>query len=471
MPLGVYAASLSGAPAYWDTGEAQTVPWIFGIMHPTGFPAFTILAGVFAHAVPIGPVSWRIALFSALAMSGVAWLVSRIVCELRGDAWIASAAACVFAFGDVAWTRGTRAEVHALAAWFGVLALYAAIRWYRRGERKALILAAFAWGMGIATHPVAALLLPAFAVLFFARARSVTMHALAFAILALLAGVAWYGYLPARSAAVTSARLDPTRQLGIPPGQAFWDNDHPASWSGFKKVVTGEEFKAGGTFARMLDPQTYLDGGDAYGELLLREFTPLGLLLALGGLYGLARRDVWFAAAAFLAIALPSAFAVAYSIETDPQRYFLIPFALLAALGGYAASEISRELPPLRIAATLLTAALAFVLLGVNIRTFDQRTESGARAVIATAIEKTPPDAILLAPWVYAAPLAYGAYVERRLGHRIVVSAWLSQNAKRVPRWTRSRPVFVVGRLFGEVPGFRAVKIPAPVPLYRITKQ
>ena len=472
MPLLVYAISLHGAAGYWDTGEAQTVPWIFGIMHPTGFPAFTLLAGIFAHVFVIGAVAWRIALFSALAMSGVAWLVSRIVRELGGDAWIATGAAWLFAFGDVAWTRGTRAEVHALAALFGALTVYCALRWYRRAEPRALIGGALAWGLGIATHPIVALLLPAVLVVFLVRVRRVTLRAFAFAVAALLFGVAWYAYLPVRSAIVTAAKLDPTRQLGLPPGQSFWDNDHPSSLGGFRKEVSGQEFKAGGTFADMLDLQTYRSGGDAWGELMLQELTPLGVLLALGGLFALARRgDGWLAAALFLAFAVPSAFAIAYSIETDPQRYNLIPFAVFAALGGFGASEIARALPPLRATTTAVVFGLAAAVFAINAHIFDQRADSGAQAVIDTAAEKTPPDAILIAPWLYATPLAYGAYVEHRLGDRIVVSSWLSENADRVPAWLRQRPVYVIGRLFGSVPGYRIQKIPSTgVDVYRVTR-
>lgn len=471
MPLGVYAAALPSAPAYWDTGEAQTVPWIFGIMHPTGFPVFTILAGLFAHALPFGTVAWRIALFCALAMSGAAWLVSRIVRELDGDAWMSAAAAWLFAFGDVAWTRGTRAEVHALAAFFGALTLYAAIRWYRRGEPRALIGGALAWGLGIATHPIVALLLPALLLMFLRRARGVTLRAFTLALAALLFGVAWYAYLPARSAAVTQARLDPTRSLGMPAGAAFWDNDHPSTFAGLKKVLSGSDFGAGGTFARMLDPHTYASGGDAFAQTALYELTPFGVLLALGGLYALARRDRVFSAALALALIVPSAFAIAYSIETDPQRYSLIPFALLAALAGYAASEVVRALPPLRVAATAVLYLLAIALLVVNRGTFDQRDSTGAQAVIDTAVKNTPPNAVLIAPWLYATPLAYGSYVEGRLGGRIVISAWLSENAARVPQWTKRRPVFVVGQVFGEVPGFRLEEIPGAISLYRVVKK
>jgi hypothetical protein len=468
VPFAIYCASLDSAIAYWDTGEAQVVPWIFGIMHATGFPAFTILAGVFAHAFPIGAVAFRIVLFSALAMSGAAWLLSRIVVLLDGDAWIAAATAWLFAFGYVAWTRGTRAEVHALAVFFAVATLYAAIRWYRTGEARSLIFGALAWGLGIAVHPIDALLLPALLILFVVRLRSVPLRAFCFALAALLFGVAWYAYLPARSAVVTAARLDPTRTLGLPPGRAFWDNNHPSSWNGFVREVSGTEFAAGGTIAAMIAPQTYVKRGPEYVLTLLGEITPVGVLLALVGLYALWRGDRAVAAALVAAYAVPTAFALAYTIEADTRRYEIIGFAVAAVLAGYGASSLIEALASMRRGVPIAFALLALALVAINRQTFDQRNDKGAQGVISTVVKNTPRNAVLISPWLFATPLAYGAYVEHRLDDRIVESAWLAEDAAYVPVWTRTRPVYVVGILFGDVPGYRTVKIPGSPDLFRV---
>jgi hypothetical protein len=439
-------------------------------MHATGFPAFTILAGLFAHGIPIGSVAWRITVFTALAMSGASWIISRIVAQLGADPWIAAASAWLFAFGYVAWTRGTRAEVHALAVFFAVATMYAAIRWYRSGEARALIGGAFAWGLGIATHPIDALLLPALLVIFAARIRTVSLRTFCFALAALCFGVAWYAYLPARSAVVTAARLDPTRALGLPPGRAFWDNNHPASWSGFVREVGGTEFSAGGTIPAMFSPQTYVKRGPDYVLVLLGEVSPLGVLLALGGLYALWKRHRALALAMFAAYAVPTAFALAFTIEADTRRYELIGFAVTCALAGYGASSLIRALPQLRRATFVVLAALPVALIIVNRQTFEQRHDHGGEAVISSVVKNTPRNAVLISPWLYATPLAYGAYVDRRLGDRIVESAWLADDAAYVPAWTRTRAVYVVGILFGNVPGYRTVKISGSPDLYRVVR-
>lgn len=449
----------------------QVVPWIFGIPHATGFPAFVILAGLFAHVFAVGSVAWRIAFFCALCMSGAAWLVARIVREIDGDPWIGAAAGCIFAFGHVAWTRGTRAEVHAAALFFALLTICAFLRWFRFSRTSDLAAAFAAWGIGIAVHPIVVLLLPALMVLTAARRRNIRLRHAAVAALALAAGLSLYAYLPLRSAVVDAARLDPTTRLGLPAGQAFWDTDDPRTLSGFIRLVSGTQFNAGGGLAAMFSPPAYVDRGPSYVQTLWREMTPLALVFALGGAYALLRTSWPPGIALLLAVAVPTAFAFGYSIEADINRYYLLSFAVAAALCGYGASRLAQALPPLRMTTTSVLYVLALVLLIVNRPVFGQRTAPGAEAVLTTVLKNTPPNAVLLSSWTGATPLAYGAYVQRRLGRRIVVSTWLSDVSSRVPGWTKRRPVYVVGELFGAVAGYRLATIPGDPVLYHLVKK
>ncbi len=472
MPLGVYAASLEGAVSYWDTGESQVVPWIFGIAHPTGFPAFTIAAGIFAHLLPAGSVAWRIALFSAIAMSAACWAIFAALRELKCNLWIALGASWVFAFGEVAWTRGTRAEVHALAAALAALTLYFCVRWYLRAEPRAFALAALSWGLAIATHPVTALLAPALLVAFVARARTLRLRTLAQGMLLFVFGVALYAYLPIRSAIVTHAQLDPTLALGEPPGKAFWDMNHPATWEGLRSFLSGSDYGALQAFLAALSPETYRTGAPPFFISLWHEFTAFGILLAAAGAIALARSRRWLAAALFLAAACPVVFAFGYSVEADIERYFLIPFVVTAILAGYGANAIAKSVPELRVASALVLPAIAVTLLILNRSTFQQPKSSGAEELIRTVQGRTPDGAVLLAPWIDSTALAYAAYVDRSLGRRIVDSAWLSDEAGRVPGWIRAgRHVYVVDRVFGSVPGYRLIRIPGSPDLYRIEKQ
>jgi len=472
VPLAVYAASLEGAVSYWDTGESQVVPWIFGIAHPTGFPAFTLAAGIFAHLFPLGAVSWRIALFSAIAMSAACWAIFASLRELKCDVWIALGASWVFAFGEIAWTRGTRAEVHALAAGLAALTLYFCVRWYVCGEPRAFVIGALCWGLAIATHPVTALLAPALLVALCARVRALRLRTFAQGLLLFAIGVSLYAYLPIRSAVVTHARLDPTLALGLPPGKAFWDMNHPATWQGFRSFLSGSDYGALQAFSAALHPETYRTGVPPFLLSLWSEFTALGILVAAAGAIALARSRPWLAAAVLLAAVCPAVFAFGYPVEADLERYYLIPFIVTAILAGYGASTIAKAMPELRVVSMLILPAIAVTLLVLNRSTFAQPKSSGAEGLIRTVQGRTPNDAVLLAPWIDSTALAYAAYVDRSLDKRIVDNAWLSDEAGRVPGWIRAgRHVYVVDQVFGSVPGYRLTRIPGSPDLYRVEKR
>ena len=464
--------SLDGSIGYWDTGESQVVPWIFGIAHPTGFPAFTLAAGAFAHVFAIGSVAWRIALFSAIAMSLVSWAIYRALRELRCDYWIALGSGWTFSFGEIAWTRGTRAEVHALAACFAALTLLFAIKWYLNGDRRAFVLGALFWGLAVATHPIASLLAPALIVLLCAGFRRIHPRGLAAALLVFACGAGLYAYLPLRSAIVTQERLDPTRALGIPPGSAFWDMNHPASRDGFVRFMSGSDYGVGGAFVAAIKPETYRDGVPPFFIELWREFTVVGLVLAAGGFFALVRRDRWLGISLVLAAAAPAIFALSYSTEADTGRYYLLPFIVAAIAAGYGAEAAARSEPTLKGISLVAMPAIALSLLIFNRGTFSQPKSTGAAGLIQTVVARTPDGAVLLAPWIDSTALAYAAYVDRSLGKRIVVSAWLSDEAPRVPGWiARGRKVYVVGEVFGSVPGYKLVRVASSPDVFRIVRQ
>jgi len=86
----------------------QTVPYILGIAHPTGFPGYTLLGWLYAHVVPIGTVAWRMNLLSALATTATCWFVYRILVEREIEPEFAAGSALLFAFTKIAWEHATR---------------------------------------------------------------------------------------------------------------------------------------------------------------------------------------------------------------------------------------------------------------------------------------------------------------------------------------------------------------------------
>src|SRR3954447_23231961 len=66
--LALYVRTLLPGMAFDDWGEMQTVPWVLGVPHPTGYPTYVIAAWLFER-LPLGEVAFRANLFSAACMA------------------------------------------------------------------------------------------------------------------------------------------------------------------------------------------------------------------------------------------------------------------------------------------------------------------------------------------------------------------------------------------------------------------
>ncbi|MDQ2909091.1 MAG: DUF2723 domain-containing protein [Candidatus Eremiobacteraeota bacterium] len=457
----LYLATAQREPAFWDTGEMQVVPWIFGIAHPTGFPAFVLGGYAFAHVVALGSVAWRMAAFSALAVVVATFALYRTALRLTGHVAISFGASLLFATCNIVWLHATRAEVHALSLGLVSVAVLLAVR-FHDGEGDAnLRYAGVAYGLALATHPVALWAAPGL-LLIVARAsalRKTSSSAGAGAVLALqtcacvvLAATLPYGYLPLRSAAVYAARRDPTLSLGFAPGMPFWDYAHTAVPKNLWWLVTGQQFDKADGLAVYTHPLRWAAVAAHFIALAGRQFTPLGVAFALVGALTLVVRRLQLAAGLLAAGFLGVPFAFAYSLEADKDRYLLLALwmmSLFVACGASAAVGGTRRW--VRRPLVFGGVALAGVLIALagwdawNARGIVaiERDLTARRYITATERISTP-TAIVVAPWVYATPLAYAAYVERNFGRRIVVTAEPQSLAGRMAAWSNRHCVIAV---------------------------
>ncbi len=166
-----------------------------------------------------------------------AWCVFRIVVDQTNVPIAGVIAGLMFACGTAVWTRATRAEVHAVETALVSLALLFLLRWFRSGVRRDLVIAASVYGCAIAVHPAAMLAAPGGIVLVLARLPETDVRHLRDACaLAVACTLAWFVYLPLRSAFISRHGLDPVAALGM-PGTAFWDYAHPSTPEGFIALI------------------------------------------------------------------------------------------------------------------------------------------------------------------------------------------------------------------------------------------
>ncbi|RIK33769.1 MAG: hypothetical protein DCC52_02405 [Chloroflexi bacterium] len=223
-----------------DAGELQFAAWGFWLAHPTGYPLYLTLGGIWQHLLPFGDPAYRLNLFSALWSGlaiGVAFLAFFQVTRARGAAAIA---ALTLAVSPLLWAQATRAEVYALNTFFVALLTLLGLMWRAQPQRKYAFAFALVFGLALTHHRMTLLLIPAFAALFAESVWNFRAQPLEFLKRALpYLGVAaipllLYLYIPLRAGATPYATLDISPAAPI----VIFENS-PRGWL---NVILGSDF-------------------------------------------------------------------------------------------------------------------------------------------------------------------------------------------------------------------------------------
>ncbi|MCC7163465.1 MAG: DUF2723 domain-containing protein [Anaerolineae bacterium] len=284
-----------------DSGEFQFAAWGFWLAHPTGYPLYLILGGLWQHLVPLGDPAFRLNLFSGFWSAltvGIAFRVFWQTTRARGAAVIA---ALTFAVSPLFWSQATRAEVYALNTLFIALLTLLGLLWNETPRRRYAAAFAVVFGLSLAHHRMTILLIPAFAALFanrllFWRApssgrvrvsylggRPVSMintpteirkeflqRALMYGVLALIP-LLLYLYIPLRTGATPYATIDLT-----PAAPIVVFGNSARGWLG---VVLGSGFSG----ELGIDARTGAALVNMPGQLVA-QLNPVGVLTAVLGL-------------------------------------------------------------------------------------------------------------------------------------------------------------------------------------------
>jgi hypothetical protein len=383
-----------------DSGDLIAATATLGVAHPTGYPAYLLLARLF-QLIPLGDLALRSTIFSAVAAVLAALCVYLIVFWMedggrktqderrttkdggrktndrrppRPMSSVASAAGAALAIGLAPgfWSQAVIAEVYSLNALFIALMLLFMLQaihnpappWAARSQ--ALIV-----GLALGNHATAVIAVIAwFVVSAICAPRG--ERGLVRRTLWLGVGLLVYLYLPLRASA-------------HPP--VNWGDPH--DWSGFWWAISGQPYRE---LAFGLPGDLIYGRVSAWAALLVQQFGWAGLGLGCCGLiYGApaARRFVWISAGI---AAIVSAFAIAYA--TDDSYAYLIPawliFAIWIGLGVEQVLRASARLHPgaPAIAATGLAALLVWRALSILPQvdaSQDRRAIDYATSVLASA--------------------------------------------------------------------------------------
>ena len=319
-----------------DTAEFQTVSWVLGTAHPTGYPAFVILGFIATHLLPFGDPAYRMNLLQALLAAGAVAGTVAVVQLLTGMRWIAlatglllvimptySPATVAFPIGTgfesspVFWRLSTYADPHMFHLALVTLLFLLLLVWERRrteqepdGRRRAdrwLVAAAAVYGVAFANHSLTLMLAPAAGLFVLAVApwiiRQWRLVLTCAAVLVATVVVFWLE-LPIRAA------------MHAP--QVYAHPDTLGSY-GFTYVVLGQQF---GGIPTTIGADLALKYSIVM-NLISSWLGPLGYIAILGVGTSLVRRHR-YVLLGILAAAVTCAFSAAYA-NSDLERYYLVP--------------------------------------------------------------------------------------------------------------------------------------------------
>ena len=324
------APSLTWAHHGADGGDLVTAVAQGSIPHPPGFPTYLLLGSFFVH-LPWGNPAWRLNLMSAVlaaAAGGLTALAVRILLrsgihkqmpatgEQSGygrairnlqsaiyDLQSAICAGLALGLAPLFWSQALIAEVYAPAAFFAALAIVLTLR---GGPAWALGLA---WGTGMGAHPTLLFLAPLVAWGLWRDSEGRLRRLAQAGFLALLGWGTMYG-------PVLLARSREASPWGDVSTLAGW-------WA-----LVSARLYHGYLFGLPLVtwPQRLL----AWTNLLIRQFTPFGAILAGLGWLHLWRERRSLALASAITVGSFSLYAIGY--DTADSLVYLVPALPVAAL-------------------------------------------------------------------------------------------------------------------------------------------
>lgn len=487
----------------WDTAEAQVVLPLMGTMHPTGFPAFVVL-GWLASVIlqPLGSPAFVMNLMAALLVGVAVGGMVLVVRRLGAPVALALAIAAGFGLTPIVWDIGNAADAHALHLALVVLVVLGLLRWEAlvaerrkhpddraRGRHadRAIVATAAVFGVAVANHGLALLLIPAIGLFVLAVEPGVLGRTrLVVAALGASLGVAALLYLEL--------------PLRAGPFRAPLVYGHPETWSGFWDVVLARQFQG--------DVRNPLADLPARGrDLVALASAQFGPLVALvpAGLLVTAFRHPRYALLSFVATAVTCFFAASY-VNARIDRYYLGPvffawtwlavlgLAVIEALVGRGTGGVDgdrAEGPPVRVPSWRRPPAILAVALGALLlvptaavlpdrrQALDRSQETWIETWLDDALTAMEPDAVVISWWSYSTPLFYAQLVEGRrpdvwiLDDRTRLDLDLGEIPEVIDANLGKRPVYVIraqGSQIQDLATQYAIEpVGRPANLYRVT--
>lgn len=451
--LCMYVPTLAEGVTFSDGPEIAAAIVTLAVIHPTGYPLFTLLAHYFQLVVPTNAEPcYEIALFNALAATIAGLLLAASVRALARrsarpseseaplfELWCAlggMGVALFFGLSPLLWNQVRIPEVYPFHILLVSWSLYRWVCYETRGRRSIdIVWAALPMGLGLAHHVTIVYMLPA-AFVYVLWTRPL------FFVEWLLAPWAWLRRRLGRPSERLEARLSPAPWHfliacvigGVPLAfylYLWWANNHTTGipwggidgWTPLYNHMTGAQYRhymKGFAFDGLWDRLKVLP--ESYYEVL---FVP-GVVLTLVGLWRAFRRMPPMATFLLLYAIFTLCHGLQYGVG-DYRNYFLPAygvFGVFFGLGTYTAlswlsakgQRASRVLS--FVGSSVFVALLVLMLLDIGSFHLALASAFGTWHIVSVSLIGA-----LLLGWVV---WVHGLVPRLRLSERL---AWLGQNA------------------------------------------
>lgn len=376
-----------------DVSEIQVALNVWGTIHHTGYPLFTVLGNLFTFPLRLlGVEPAAAASLYALAWGVVALIAfARLVHRLTGRVALAALSTGALALTRSTWVHHVVAEVYSMSLAIAMLCLAIALwpgpwrgAW---GVRRRVLAMALLGGIGVAHHRALLFIALGLLAAIWLHRHDEPVHwprTLLTAAGLFLLGFIPYIYMPLRAWQGSE-----------------WVYGEPGTLRGLWIEFSGSE--ADRLIALPPDAAGWLDNARRVVTILSRELTPPGLIAALVGTALVLARGPHRAAARLMALAAlgPLLFAVAFHTAVLPEAILMPVVAALVFETALALDRlIARRQPirPLALAGLAVWMIALGVVHGPTVRELV-REPTGLRTIERLARIPTGERIVVFYPW------------------------------------------------------------------------
>ncbi len=390
----VYVRTMLPGVSFGDWAESEYIPARLGILHPTGYPFYTLLGKLFSM-IPLESEAWRANFLSGMAAAGAVGVAVLITVRLGARPDIAGAAGLSLAFTGTLWEEATFSEMNSLHLLLVALLIHRALVWRAERRDRDLVIGALLGGLCVSNHGLAITVVPIVIlfVLFDARRETASYPlVLVKAAGAFVLGLTPYLYLYLR------ALVGPHDVYG-----SF------LTWNGFFAHVSGAQFRGDMHFTSIESLRAALAAMPQVIDHLLSLSNVVFLVAGLVGLVLLLVGDRWVG---LLLLVLGVVNVYFYANYLGDLAHYLLTTWLILTIGLAVAAESVLDVLARRFggrAAGLQYVAflLPLVLLVSNWSAHDQSANHDGERFTSQVFAALPPNAVLITYWDALTPLSY----------------------------------------------------------------